>query len=96
MATGTALRTFLFADLRDYTAFVEGAGLLLDHVTSAGARLPYAGGIEETATQHRLFFEDPDRIKVEVVAPRLAAPASLWAPSREARSPWAGWIGRRG
>ncbi len=38
------------------------------HVRSAGARLLYEGGIEETATQYRLFFEDPDRIKVEVVA----------------------------
>ena len=43
---------------------------VLDHVRSASARLLYDGGIEETKTQHRLFFEDPDRIKVEVVAPR--------------------------
>ncbi len=43
---------------------------VLGHVRSVGARLLYEGGIEETATQHRLFFEDPDRIKVEVVAPR--------------------------
>lgn len=43
---------------------------VLGHVRSTGARLLYAGGIEQTATQDRLFFEDPDRIKVEVVAPR--------------------------
>lgn len=43
---------------------------VLEHVRGAGARLLYEGGIEETKTQHRLFFEDPDRIKVEVVAPR--------------------------
>ncbi len=41
---------------------------VLAHVRAAGARLLYEGGIEETATQHRLFFEDPDHIKVEVVA----------------------------
>ncbi len=34
------------------------------------ARLLYGGGIEETPTQHRVFFEDPDRIKVEVLAER--------------------------
>lgn len=39
-------------------------------VTGRGARLLYGGEIEETATQHRLFFEDPDRIKVEVLAER--------------------------
>jgi catechol 2,3-dioxygenase-like lactoylglutathione lyase family enzyme len=39
-------------------------------VTDRGARLLYGGEIEETATQHRLFFEDPDRIKVEVLAER--------------------------
>jgi len=43
---------------------------VLAHVRGTGARLLYEGGIEETKTQHRLFFEDPDRIKVEVVAPR--------------------------
>lgn len=43
----------------------------LEHVRSAGARLLYEGGIEETKTQYRLFFEDPDRIKVEVVAARV-------------------------
>lgn len=43
---------------------------VLEHVRTIGARLLYEGGIEETKTQHRLFFEDPDRIKVEVVAPR--------------------------
>ncbi len=43
---------------------------VLTHVRSAGARLLYEGGIEETPRQHRLFFEDPDRVKVEVVAPR--------------------------
>lgn len=46
---------------------------VLAHVRASGARLLYEGGIEETATQHRLFFEDPDRIKVEVVAPRAVA-----------------------
>ena len=45
---------------------------VLGHVRSAAARLLYEGGIEETKTQHRLFFEDPDRIKVEVVSPRAA------------------------
>jgi catechol 2,3-dioxygenase-like lactoylglutathione lyase family enzyme len=39
-------------------------------VAEQGARLLYGGEIEETATQHRLFFEDPDRIKVEVLAER--------------------------
>ena len=43
---------------------------VLEHVRAAGAKLLYRDGIEETKTQHRLFFEDPDRIKVEVVAPR--------------------------
>jgi len=43
---------------------------LLGWVTERGQRLLYAGAIEETATQHRFFFEDPDRIKVEVVAAR--------------------------
>lgn len=39
-------------------------------VEAHGARMLYGGEIEETATQHRLFFEDPDRIKVEVLAER--------------------------
>jgi len=43
---------------------------LLDWVQERGQRLLYAGAIEETATQHRFFFEDPERIKVEVVAAR--------------------------
>ena len=43
---------------------------LLGWVTERGQRLLYAGAIEETATQHRFFFEDPDRIKVEVVVAR--------------------------
>lgn len=42
----------------------------LARVRASGARLLYDAGIEETATQYRFFFEDPDRIKVEVVAPR--------------------------
>ncbi|MHB8630942.1 MAG: VOC family protein [Candidatus Limnocylindria bacterium] len=41
-----------------------------DLVIERGARMLYGGEIEETATQHRFFFEDPDRIKVEVVAER--------------------------
>ena len=41
-----------------------------DLVIAAGARMLYGGEIEETATQHRFFFEDPDRIKVEVLAER--------------------------
>lgn len=52
---------------------VAGRGELeevLAHVRSTGARLLYEGGVEETKTQHRLFFEDPDRIKVEVVSPK--------------------------
>lgn len=43
---------------------------LLDWVKERGQRLLYAGAIEEAATQHRFFFEDPERIKVEVVAAR--------------------------
>lgn len=43
---------------------------LLDWVKGRGQRLLYAGAIEETATQHRFFFEDPERIKVEVIAAR--------------------------
>lgn len=39
-------------------------------VAERGARMLYGGDIEETATQHRLFFEDPDRIKVELLAER--------------------------
>lgn len=39
-------------------------------VSARGARLLYGGEIEETPTQHRLFFEDPDRIKVEFLAQR--------------------------
>ncbi|HEV2249962.1 MAG TPA: VOC family protein [Candidatus Limnocylindria bacterium] len=39
-------------------------------VASRGARMLYGGEIEETATQYRFFFEDPDRIKVEVLAER--------------------------
>jgi catechol 2,3-dioxygenase-like lactoylglutathione lyase family enzyme len=35
-----------------------------------GTRMLYGGEIEETPTQHRLFFEDPDRIKVEIIAER--------------------------
>jgi len=41
-----------------------------DQVVTRGARMLYGGEIEETATQHRFFFEDPDRIKVEVLAER--------------------------
>lgn len=41
-----------------------------DLVVKDGARMLYGGAIEETATQHRFFFEDPDRIKVEVLAER--------------------------
>ena len=41
-----------------------------DLVTKVGARMLYGGTIEETATQHRFFFEDADRIKVEVLAER--------------------------
>lgn len=41
-----------------------------DVVLQHGARMLYGGEIEETATQHRFFFEDPDRIKVEVLAER--------------------------
>jgi len=51
-------------DSRDELAAV------LDWVKASGQRLLYAGAIEETATQHRFFFEDPERIKVEVVAAR--------------------------
>ena len=43
---------------------------LLAWVSERGQRLLYAGTIEETATQHRFFFEDPEKIKVEVVAAR--------------------------
>lgn len=43
---------------------------LLDWIRGRGQRLLYAGEIEETATQHRFFFEDPERIKVEVLAER--------------------------
>lgn len=43
---------------------------LLDWVKGRGQRLLYAGAIEETATQHRFFFEDPERIKVEVITAR--------------------------
>ena len=43
---------------------------LLAWVTERGQRLLYAGTIEETATQYRFFFEDPEKIKVEVVAAR--------------------------
>ena len=39
-------------------------------VRERGARALYGGEVEETATQHRFFFEDPDRIKVEVLAER--------------------------
>lgn len=39
-------------------------------VVERGAKMLYGGEIEETATQHRFFFEDPDRIKVEVLAER--------------------------
>jgi len=41
-----------------------------DLVVSHGARMLYGGEIEETSTQHRFFFEDPDRIKVEVLVGR--------------------------
>lgn len=43
---------------------------LLAWVIQRGQRLLYTGRIEETATQHRFFFEDPEKIKVEVVAAR--------------------------
>ena len=39
-------------------------------VGAAGARMLYGGDVEETQTQHRFFFEDPDRIKVEVLSDR--------------------------
>ena len=39
-------------------------------VSAGGARMLYGGEIEETSTQHRFFFEDPDRIKVEVLVGR--------------------------
>ena len=39
-------------------------------VAAGGARMLYGGVIEETSTQHRFFFEDPDRIKVEVLVGR--------------------------
>lgn len=48
----------------------EELAALLDWVKARGQRLLYAGAIEETATQDRFFFEDPERIKVEVVAAR--------------------------
>lgn len=41
-----------------------------DLVAASGARMLYGGEIEDTATQHRFFFEDPDRIKVEVLVER--------------------------
>lgn len=41
-----------------------------DLVVASKTRLLYGGEIEETATQHRFFFEDADRIKVEVLAER--------------------------
>ncbi len=41
-----------------------------DAVIASGARMLYGATIEETPTQHRFFFEDPDRIKVEVLAER--------------------------
>ena len=43
---------------------------LLAWVSERGQRLLYTGTIEETPTQHRFFFEDPEKIKVEVVAAR--------------------------
>ena len=39
-------------------------------VATGGARMLYGGAIEETSAQHRFFFEDPDRIKVEVLVER--------------------------
>ncbi len=39
-------------------------------VVASGARMLYGGEIQETSTQHRFFFEDPDRIKVEVLVGR--------------------------
>ena len=41
-----------------------------DWLRERGARMLYGGAIEETPSQYRLFFEDPDRIKVEVLAER--------------------------
>jgi len=41
-----------------------------DRAVERGARMLYGGEIEETATQYRFFFEDPDRIKVEVLVER--------------------------
>ena len=50
----------------------DRAGLeqLRARVVAQGARMLYGGDIEDTPTQHRFFFEDPDRIKIEVLAPR--------------------------
>jgi len=58
----------------NHLAFAVGSrdelGTVLEWVRARGQRLLYAGVIEETATQHRFFFEDPERIKVEVLAER--------------------------
>lgn len=42
---------------------------VLEQLRAVGVKMLYRDGIEERPTQHRLFFEDPDRIKVEVVSP---------------------------
>lgn len=58
----------------NHLAFSVESREALEHclafVNERGARLLYSGAIDETSTQHRFFFEDPDRIKVEVIAQR--------------------------
>ncbi|HLZ47815.1 MAG TPA: VOC family protein [Candidatus Limnocylindria bacterium] len=58
----------------NHLAFIVAGRERLEAVRSAvsaqRARLLYGGEIEETKTQLRFFFEDPERIKVEVLSER--------------------------
>ena len=63
----------------NHLAFRVSSPSLVDafagHLVSRGVPLLY-GGPRRGRTTYAVFFEDPDRIKVEVVAPALPLPTS--------------------
>ncbi len=82
----TAVRTYLFADLRDYTAFVEARG------DAAATRLirGFRQIVREAIGQHRgaeihtegdsfyVVFETPGNARDHVEATRARVPQAAW------------------
>lgn len=87
MAVDTALRTFLFADLRDYTAFVEREGdraaadLIRDYRALIRSRLAAYDGAELKTEGDSFYIVFPSPSKAiafgtDIFAPRARRPGA--------------------